>query len=94
MSVVAELLCGRESSIGNTLQSSQRARHHRSPRPRHVLIDLQGNSGDLLLSQEGVLKFERQSVMTKSENMPIEEVRCLHTSKEVGQFPWSQGRHG
>jgi len=36
----------------------------------------------------------RQGVNAESTSILSAEVRCLHSSSEAGQCPWSEGRHG
>jgi hypothetical protein len=37
---------------------------------------------------------EGQGLRPESEVIPGAEVRCLHSSDEAGQLPWSEGRYG
>ena len=39
-------------------------------------------------------RVEGQGVAAKFATIPRAEVRCLHSSDEAGQHPWSEGRHG
>jgi hypothetical protein len=81
----------REGNTGRKVGTTGVQDHgiHRRPVTEHL-----SSAGSRAEAKRPWPQTKGQGLKPKSEETLSAEVRCLHSSGEAGQLPWSEGRHG